>query len=266
MEAGFGTHFAHTPGMSAKELKRSLLDALFPPFCLLCGGPAEGRFPHCCERCLTVMEPLPSYVCSRCGEPFRVPDDPHLCLRCILKKPPFQWCRGLFRYGDELAAAITLLKFQGKLSLLEPLQWAVKRGVEGIDLPPVDGIVPVPIHFKRLMKRGFNQAEVLAKPLAEILNVPILPAALTRVKEKPQVGLGLKERERNVRDGYVLSREDGSLAGMRLILFDDVYTSGATARVCSRVLRRAGATVLVLALARSMRVQDLHHLPVDLLI
>ncbi len=209
------------------------------------------------------MEPLPGHVCSWCGEPFRVPDDPHLCLRCILKKPPFQWCRGLFRYSDELATAITLLKFRGKLSLLDPLQWALKKGLAGIDLPPVDGVVPVPIHFRRLMKRGFNQAEVLAKPLAEILDVPMLPRVLTRVKERPQVGLGFKEREQNARNGYILSSWGGSVAGMRLLIFDDVYTSGATARVCSRALRRAGATVSVLTLARSVRVQDLRHLPVD---
>ncbi|MBI4526449.1 MAG: ComF family protein [Deltaproteobacteria bacterium] len=116
-----------------------------------------------------------------------------------------------------------------------------------------DAIIPVPLHRKRLRWRGFNQAVVLAREVSRAWNVPVDPFVLSRTRETPpQTQLTEEERRKNVRGAFVLNRKK-SVKRKVLLLVDDVYTSGATARECSRVLRRAGAKeVHVLTLARAV--------------
>ncbi len=143
------------------------------------------------------------------------------------------------------------LKYRRKMSMVNVLASAMIRAVSEIKIPQFDVIVPVPMPISHLLKRGFNQTVVLASPLAETLDLPLYPAALKRQGALPQVGLGRADREKNVRGAFVEGRDAKRISGRRVLLFDDVYTTGATARECCRVLKRAGAEPSVLTLART---------------
>jgi len=133
-----------------------------------------------------------------------------------------------------------------------------------LDLPigEFDVIVPVPMTTMKRMRRGLNQATELAEPLAEHFELPIIHDALRKLRGRPQVGLGLKQRERNAARSFGIGREISRVHGKRVLLFDDVYTTGATVRTCSRLLLTACASVSVLTFARRSA-EDLEHLLVD---
>ena len=249
--------------METRQYFRFLLDAFYPPFCLLCGDLSDGRFPHCCDRCFSSFQRLHEGVCSLCGKPFPVPDHPHPCLECIGKKPPFDWCRGLYLYSGPMAEAVTLLKYRRKLSLLSVVRSAIVEAVEDFNIPKADLLVPVPMVFTRIMKRGFNLASVLAQPLAERYGTRMLTSALKRVKSKPQVGLNMADRVATVRGAFIPGSEYRKLKGRRVLVFDDVYTSGATVRECSRVIGRTASSVSVLTLARTGGVENSGYFVVD---
>ncbi len=249
--------------MKPKDLFRDVLDALYPPICLLCGDLSDGRFPHCCDSCFSSFQRLHEAVCSICGKPFPVPDHPHPCLECIGKKPPFDWCRGLYLYSGPMAEAVSLLKYRRKLSLLSVVNSAIMEALEDLKVPKADLVVPVPMVFSRILKRGFNQASVLAGPLAERFGIQMLSSALKRVKNKPQVGLDIAGRAANVRGAFIPGREYRELKGKRVLVFDDVYTSGATVRECSRVIGRAASSVSVLTLARTGGVENAGYFVMD---
>lgn len=237
--------------MISKVIKDAILDSFYPPFCVLCGAISHGRFPHCCDDCYSSFQRLHGGVCSICGKPFPVDDLPHPCLECIGKNPPYSWCRAMYLYSGRLAEAISLLKYRRKMSLLDVVMSAAVEAIGDIHVPEADLVVPVPTIFTRLMRRGFNQASVLARPLAEGLGIGMLPEALKRAKGRPQVGLDMADRAANVRGAFVPGRDYRELDGKRVLVFDDVYTSGATVKECSRVIGRIASGVSVLTLARA---------------
>jgi ComF family protein len=241
----------------ADPLLRSFLDILFPPVCLLCGGLSAGPHPHCCPACRSAFRLLQVNGCPRCGEPhppttFDGGDSPHICLRCLPAPPPFAWCRSLFVYEGEMQTALSFLKYGRRLSLLPPLREALLEGAARLSLPPFDAVVPVPLSPWGTVKRTFNQAVLLAGPLARRHGVLLATDALARRGARANMGLAREERESNARKGYLAGKGAGRLEGKSVLLFDDVYTTGATARVCASLLRRAGAEVGVLTLARTL--------------
>ncbi len=227
------------------------LDIIYPPLCLLCGDLSEGKYPHCCSECRSEFNPITEGYCTFCGIPFPVPDTPHPCLDCIRKKPPFEWCRGMYHFSGRMSEAVHALKYGKKLSLADVLKGAVAEAALSMDIPPFDVVVPVPVSPWRLIKRGFNQAALLASPLADYHNVPLISNALRRRGAKPQVGLGQAQRDENVKGAFCTGRYHKKLSGRRVLLFDDVYTTGATVKECCKVLKAAGAVPLVLTLARA---------------
>lgn len=171
---------------------------------------------------------------------------PHsgLCERCLRKSPPF---KGVFYYGlyeGALREAIHILKFRGKKRLALPLTRLLCR----IERLEADVIIPVPVHPKSLKERGFNQAATLARHLSREWKIPLMQNCLVKVKDTPpQTEMSGKERIANVRGVFQVKRPVESL---RIILLDDVVTTGATVGECSRVLIKAGArSVTVIALA-----------------
>lgn len=201
-------------------------------------------------------------MCPVCGLPFRTladaptggPSD-HPCARCLRHPPHFRRARARAIYRpdadqDPLRHALHRYKYGRDVSLA-PLLGGLLH-----DMAPtpgdVDLVVPVPLHLARLRWRGFNQAQLLAAPLARAAGLRIDPHVLARVRPTtPQVGLPERERRSNVRGAFAV-RDAGRVAGRRLLLVDDVYTTGATVNECARVLRRAGArSVDVLVLARA---------------
>jgi ComF family protein len=164
----------------------------------------------------------------------------------MIKRPPFSRVIFYGLYEGILAEAISQMKFHGLRRLSKPLG----KLLLNCDLPVIDGILPVPLTLKGLRERGFNQSLLMAKVLSKNLQVPLFMDILSKKKETlPQIGLSKKERSTNLKKAFEVK---GDIKGLRLLLIDDVMTTGATVTECSKVLMNAGAQeVIVLTLARA---------------
>jgi len=233
---------------------------IFPSGCRLCDGLLmnASRLPIC-DRCLSSFEKMPAECCDTCGQPFSAADDGEtelsLCENCREQKFNFAMARSYGRYEGELARAILLLKFER----LEPLgNWFAERLRKMVQAEAArmraDVIVPVPLHRQRQRERGFNQVELFAKPLAKKLGIPYRPVLLMRQRARPEKHLlSTEERWEAVRGAFAI-RKRGRVDNLRILLLDDVMTSGATLDACSRALREAGAkSVAGLTIARAVR-------------
>jgi len=162
------------------------------------------------------------------------------------KRPPFSKVIFYGLYEGILAQAISQMKFHGLKRLSKPLGTLLLD----LELPAIDGILPVPLSVKGLRERGFNQALLMARVLSKSLQVPLFMDILWKKKETlPQIGLSKKERSTNLKKAFEVK---GNVRGLRLLLIDDVMTTGATVTECSNVLMKAGAQeVSVLTLARA---------------
>jgi ComF family protein len=171
-----------------------------------------------------------------------------ICEECLETRPAFSKVRYYGIYEGTLREAIHLLKFGGIKRLAKPL--AVLAA--GVCAHNVDAVVPVPLSKTGLIRRGFNQTAELGRHIASLLKIDMMPDALRKTVETlPQTEVSGRERLTNVRGAFAAS---GQLAGMRVLLVDDVITTGATVRECSKVLLKAGAAgVTVVAPARSIR-------------
>jgi ComF family protein len=191
--------------------------------------------------------------CERLGTPF--PSDtggPLLSPAAIAVPPAFERARAAARYSDVARDLVHLLKYGDRLDLARPLgSWMARAGAEL--LADADGLVPVPLHWVRLWQRRFNQSAMLARAISALSGVPVSDHILARAKATvPQVGLARSERARNVQGAFTVPKAARiDVKGRKLVVIDDVLTSGATVSACANVLRRAGASrVDVLVLAR----------------
>lgn len=194
-------------------------------------------------------------MCPRCGLPFAGSGIDHLCEGCRRRAPRFDRARACALYdvgsdfGSPLATALHRYKYKPDPALAPVLaDFLASRCPYRADY---DVLVPVPLHLERLRWRGFNQAALLARRLARQWALPLDPFGLTRTRATPpQVGLDETERRRNVAGAFAVPRPE-RVRRRRILLIDDVYTTGATVNECARVLKRAGARrVDVLVLAR----------------
>ena len=230
----------------------ALLDLLFPWSCAACERACGEAL---CEACRRRIPWLPSTVCECCG----IPREPGACGPCRLEPPAFARARAVAAYApregqpDPLGIALRSLKYGGRRALAHPLG-ALLAARQPFPPGEHDVIVPVPLHPARLRERGFNQALLLARPVASRLRLPLALDALRRVRPTPpQASLDERTRRRNVRDAFDVKRPR-EIRDRRVLLVDDVVTSGATADACARALRAAGATrVDVLSLARALQ-------------
>jgi ComF family protein len=199
---------------------------------------------------------MPAEGCARCGWPFPAAGgilgtDVPLCQRCRETRDHFRIARAALRYREDgiARAAILLVKHGRRFSLLLHLAQLLAEAAPQYLAPEEwDGLVPVPLYWARRWRRGFNQAEVLARAVGRRHGLPVLPRALRRVRATPLQHGDFAARRRNVRDAFAARQE---VAGRRLLLVDDVFTTGATADACAATLLRAGAAdVGVLTLAR----------------
>jgi ComF family protein len=195
--------------------------------------------------------------CPRCGLPFASPvallhSPTHLCAACREREPPFDRARSAVAYDGVAASAIHLMKYQRRQLLVRPLGALLLPLLE--ELGPVDGVVPVPLHVQRLREREFNQALALAQVICRSTGWPLWWDLLERTRPtRAQVGLDAAERRRNVRQAFRVRNAD-AVQGQRVLLVDDVMTTGSTVYECARVLKRAGAgLVQVLTVARQLR-------------
>jgi len=252
----------------------ALRAAVFPARCLQCrrllpvaasGVGAPEATPadedllrsHFCLDCRSAVTPLEPPLCPRCGIMFKGRDGvDHLCGHCAEQAPPFHMARAAFVYDRSLVNVIHCFKYKGKTRLARPLGLFLWRTFcrywEG---QTVDLVLPVPLHPRRLRRRGFNQSDLLLREWQRrshpSAGPPVAFGVLERAKTAvPQAGLGRRERESNIRGVFVVRRPE-QVDGRHILLVDDVITTGATAGECARVLRTSGAArVDVLALAR----------------
>jgi ComF family protein len=233
---------------------KALADVMFPPTCVSCHTVIGNGDQPFCPSCLQEIRFIASPLCSCCGMPFsheKMMD--HLCGECISHKPAFSMARAVGQYKTALLEAIHHFKYGGKTAVGE----SMGRMMAAFPFPAFDAcdyslIIPVPLHPKKLRERGFNQSVILAKVLSRQYAILLDFLSLRRLYyTEPQVGLGSKERERNVRKAFAVDKPD-KIKGAKIILVDDVYTTGSTLRECARCLMDAGAErVAALTLARA---------------
>jgi len=236
---------------------KSVLDLLFPPLCLGCRQPvADSGF---CGDCWSKLTFLDGPACACCGIPFPVAlEGENLCAACLAKPPSFDRARAIMAYDDNSRGAILALKHADRLELVPGFaRWLARSGQQLI--ADSDVIVPVPLHPSRLWRRRYNQSAELGRKLARDWKLQFDPFALVRSRATPSQGAmaSAKARRRNVLSAFKVP-QPGRVAGKRLLLLDDVLTTGATAEACARALKRAGAArVHVLALARVVKASDM---------
>lgn len=235
--------------MSGSTLLREALDALaslvFPAPCRICDATlaTASRIPVC-EACLAALRPISGPMCMCCGRPFvsaaAFSTAQPLCHLCRRNVYDFDRARSFTAYDDHATKAVVLLKYHAVTPLAG---WFAERLADLVrrEKLEADVVVPVPLHPQRRRERGHNQAELVARPLAKRLGLPLSPALLVRTKPRPEKHrLTRKERWTSVRGAYE-AQARASIDKQRVLLVDDVFTTGATLDACSRALRKAGA-------------------------
>jgi ComF family protein len=225
---------------------------IYPPACIHCAC-ATGAAHALCASCWSAVRFIERPYCERLGTPFDADRGEGLLSPAALADPPvYGRARAAARYDDPARALVHRLKYGDRLDLAQAMASMMVRA--GCDLfPAVDVIVPVPLHPLRLWWRRFNQAALLASAVAGRTGLPVDLFALARIKRtRPQVGLTRPQRGDNLQGAFrVPDSARPRLAGRRVLLVDDVLTTGATANAASRALLRGGAaSVDVLAFAR----------------
>jgi ComF family protein len=247
------------PPSLIRRLTDGLFNLLYPELCLVCSAPAA-RSQDCgvCDRCwqkalqLRISEPF----CPLCGVPYRSfeREPSHLCGRCTVCLPPYAGARAFGCYSAELSLMIQALKFYGRqdmAKLLAPL--LASTFLEFWSPQEINFILPVPLHPKRRRERGYNQATLLGLALGRLLGLPCRERMLKRVRPTlPQVGLSESERNHNVADAFHCPKP-AAIRGQRILLVDDVMTTGSTVASACEALQEAGALrISVLTVARAV--------------
>jgi ComF family protein len=239
-----------------EKVWRGLVDLAYPPLCILCREPVADP-DSLCPACWSELQFIDGPVCVRCGLPFEIDAGPGTeCGACIADPPHFDRARAILRYDDASKKPVLALKHADRLDLVPAFaKWLDRAGRDL--LAAADMIVPVPLHRMRLWKRRYNQSAELARALARRSGLPLEPLVLERVKPTPSQGTmpSAAARRKNVAGAFRVPADlRAGLKGRRVLLVDDVLTTGATASASARALKRAGAaSVFVLALARVVR-------------
>ena len=235
----------------ARAVVDPVLALVYRAECAACGGSVERpRSGPLCAVCWASLPAHPAPVCA-CGEPLLSPLAGR-CGRCRRGLQPFARGASLGPYEGALRTVIHELKYRGRRPAAAEL---ARRLVDRGDVrSAIDGgavLVPVPLHPRRRAERGFNQAELLARELGRRACIPVCDGALVRRADtRSQAGLTAAERRANVRDAFAVRRK-ARVTGRAVVLVDDVYTTGATARACAAALRAAGAAeVRIVTVAR----------------
>ena len=238
----------------ASKIGRVLLDLLYPIFCVGCRQPGTLYCSGCRESVRRVTPPL----CPLCGRP---QEKARLCPQCAetfsdQRPSPIDGIRAVAYLEGSMREAIYGLKYHYIRDLAVPLGEMLIEYYQNAPLP-ADIIVPVPLHRRRKRERGYNQSALLAQQLGSAIHVPVRLDLLRRHRyTRSQTRLNPQERRRNVHGAFSRASQPGvaqAIAGRRLLLIDDVATTGATARECAQVLRDCGArSIWALTLARAV--------------
>jgi ComF family protein len=239
---------------------RLALDVALPTLCVACREPVAGD--GVCAACWAKLSFIAPPYCPRLGIPFVYDPGPDLLsMEAIANPPAYARARAAVRYDDVARTLVHGLKYQDRTDLAPAMgRWMARAGREL--LAEADALVPVPLHWRRGWSRRYNQSGALARVIERQSGVKLVSEVLRRVRPtEQQIGLSRPQRASNVQGAFkVASRRQSEIHGRRVILIDDVLTSGATADACARALLRAkAASVDVLVFAR---VVDSHKAPI----
>jgi ComF family protein len=236
-----------------------LVDLVLPPRCVLTGEIVAAQGTLAPEGWQTLRFISPPF-CHTCSYPFDFEtENTSQCAACLADPPPFASARAVLAYDDASRDLILKFKHADHLQAVPALIPMLARA--GADsLGRADLIVPVPLHRWRLLRRRYNQAALLTWGLARRMGKPCLPDALIRIRATPSQGhMRANDRQKNVKRAFAIHPRHGpAVAGRRILLVDDVFTTGATLQECAKVLLDAGAKeVHVLTIARVIRAGSL---------
>lgn len=227
------------------NLLDTLLGLVFPPKCALCKAPNASLI---CDSCLDSLPLIEDPNCNFCGKPTLFSVD--RCRECRGKRWHFNWARSVWIYRGRGKDLIHAFKYENERRLAAML---AEKALESLPtFADIDIITWVPLHPARKADRGYNQAELIAREMARLSAVSPVAALKRKRNTEDQNKLAMEKRKANVRDAFSLVGDVG-INGKKVLLIDDVYTTGSTANECSRILKKGGAaSVGVLTLARAV--------------
>jgi ComF family protein len=252
--------FGRTLRAAWTHAARLALDIALPTLCVACREPVAGV--GVCAACWAKLSFIAPPFCPRLGIPFVYDPGPGLLsMEAIADPPAYARARAAVRYDDVARTLVHALKYQDRTDLAPAMgRWMARAGQEL--LAEADVLIPVPLHWRRGWSRRYNQSGALARAIEKQVGVPVARDALRRIRPtQQQIGLSRPQRARNVQGAFkVATDRNAEIQGRRVVLIDDVLTSGATADACARALLRAkAAEVDVLVFAR---VVDTHKAPI----
>ena len=227
-----------------QRLGRKILNALLPGSCLLCGADSQGNL--LCPPCADDLPALSTTCCPICADQTTHGER---CGACLREAPHFERTIALYRYDFPADRIIHALKYGHQLAVAA---WGARMLAEQIGTEPYDWVIPLPLHPERLRERGFNQSAEIAREFGNWAKIPVDRSNVLRTRATPpQAELPHKARHKNVRGAFECRAD---FSGQRLLLIDDVMTTGATANECARVLKLHGAAeVAVAVIARALK-------------
>lgn len=242
--------------LSALAIKA--IDTILPPRCVVSGEIVDYQ-GMVAPKVWGSLDFIANPLCRCCGMPFdfesEIAADEIHCASCIREKPEFSTARAVLIYNDASRSALLSFKHGDQTHMVPAfVPWLKKAGAEMLE--DADYILPVPLHTTRLITRRYNQAALIASALAKEVGIKYLPDGLKRVRATPSQGhKRAKDRFENVKRAFAVGKRHAArLDGKKIILVDDVFTTGATVRECTKILLKAGAReVHVLTIARVLR-------------
>ena len=238
---------SESPARIIRSVYTGLLDLIYPPFCVVCG---EAGQDYLCAKCIEKIDVIGRQHCRTCG----TPTERFKCTDCEVRQYAFESAASAGVYEGALRHAIHSLKYENRMVLADPLAELMVRCYPDTYLSGrVDVVVPVPIHGSRHVERGFNQARELAERFAAKVRLPVANGALVKTRKTPhQVDLPQDRRYSNVKGVFAVKRP-ADIAGKRVLLIDDVFTTGSTLSESAQALMDAGAaSVCAYTLAKSI--------------
>ncbi len=237
---------------------KTLLNLILPNRCAYCGKIIESEHSICTE-CFSKLHFISAPYCQICGTPFEtgteLASSSHLiCPDCLSKKPITRLHRSCIVYDDFSKKTLLDFKFNDKIFLSKLFAKWLKVAGADIFEKGVDVMVPVPLSFQRILKRKYNQSALLAYDLSKLINVEVLPHTLIKIRHtKPQAALSENLRLTNIKNAYAV-KNPNQIKGKRILLIDDVMTTGSTLNECAKTLLKAGAqSVDTLTIARTLK-------------
>ena len=232
------------------------MNLIYPPRCPICHDIIAPGCEMICTGCVEKLPLVEGKRCQKCGKPIH-PDESY-CADCLEYSHEYDQGIGIFLYDDLMRSSISHFKYMGRREYGRFFGMAAwKYGKEMLELWKPEVLVPVPIHSSKKVDRGYNQAEMIARVLGEYMKIPVAADAVLRVeKTTAQKELSQKERRENLKTAFRLSKNP--FPWKRVLLIDDIYTTGSTADAVSRVLKDAGVQqiyVLSICIGRGFMVQ-----------